>query len=255
MNIEYYRALKAQEAKEVGVTPPVEQTQPTLEENKTPVEENKTPSLPEKVVIDGVGEVSFDELKNGYLRQSDYTRKTQEVSRKSKEVEDAVNLMQHLKANPHLAQQLLQSEKLPAPLDPTTSRVVELENKLYDMMLQQEIQTLQSKYTDFEVMDVLKVAQEKGIVNLEDAYLITKAHKPTAQVVDAEVIKKQIREEVLRELEKERKDTQTIISTNDGVAHVVDKSPSLSEAEKKVAKMMSMSDVDYVKWRDISKKK
>lgn len=263
MNIEQYRALKAQES----ATPPTPivtpQVDPIPTPTPTPVEPKpvepkpiETPTLPEKITIEGVGEVTLDELRNGYLRQSDYTKKTQEVSRKAKEVEEAVTVYEQLKANPQITQQMFQNAQIPATLDPTQSKVIELENKLYDMMLEREIETLQSKYSDFEVREVLKTAHEKNITNLEDAYILTKSHKPVVETPqNLEEVKKQLRQELLKEIEQERNATQSIISSNDGVAVVQDTSPKLSESERKVASMMKMSDADYAKWRDIGRKK
>lgn len=267
MNIDQYRAIKAQEA-QASVTTPTQpaqvETTPTqstdvkipetkLEEVKP--EESVTTQLPEKINIDGVGEVTLEELRNGYLRQSDYTRKTQEVSRKAKEVEEAVTVYEQLKSNPQLTQQVFQNTQVPANLDPTQAKVIELENKLYDMMLEREIETLQGKYADFEIREVLKVAQEKGITNLEDAYVLAKSHKSVeVKTQDLEDIKKQIRQELLKELELERNATQSIIASNDGVAVITDNSPKLSEGERKVAKMMKMTDAEYAKWRDAPSK-
>ncbi len=46
------------------------------------------------------GQVTLAELKDGYLRQSDYTRKTQEVAEARKTNEKAVGLWEALRANP-----------------------------------------------------------------------------------------------------------------------------------------------------------
>ena len=272
MNIDQYRELKAQESQASqtteqtpvtatstettpATTPVVETTAPSVETTpiETTPEVTPTATLPDKITIDGIGEVSVEELKNGYLRQSDYTRKTQEVSRKTKEVEEAVVLFEHLKQNPQLAQQLLQTKELPANLDPTQTKVSELEEKLYDMMLEKEIDTLSSKYSDFEVKDVLEIAQKKGITNLEDAYLLSKSYKSTHQTTDIEKFKEQMKKEVMAELEQERKSTQSIISSRGDSPIVQTNAPKLSDAEHKVAKMMKLSDDDYIKWRDVSR--
>ena len=70
-----------------------------------------------------------------------------------------------------------------------------------------------------------------------------------------EEVKKQLRQELLKEIEQEKNATQSIISSNDGVALVPNNEPKLSEAEKKVANMMRLSDADYVKWRDVGRNK
>lgn len=258
MNLDQYRALKAQEAQESAQAPT--QPAPIVEQPKSdanPIETKpdvETP-VPEKINIEGIGEVSIDELKNGYLRQSDYTRKTQDVSRRAKEVEEAVAIYEQLKANPQVTEQLFGKGRMPANLDPTQSKLVEVENKLFDIMLEREIESLQSKYPDFEARTVLEIAQKKKMTNLEDAYLLAKSYKQTNQPTNSEDYKKKLREEILKEIEQERNATHSIISSGDGGAVVKDNSPNLSEAERKVASRMKMSDAEYVKWRDAGRKK
>jgi len=170
MNITDYRAMKAQEATQkeqtsstpvVQTTPPTTVSTPVVPETKTP-EVKVEPVIPDKITIDGIGEVTLDELKNGYLRQSDYTKKTQAVAREKDEVKDAVKFVEQLKANPELAQQVTNLAKgaVPKTLDPSQAKISELENKIYDMMLDNEVTKLQSKYPDFEAREVLAMAEE-----------------------------------------------------------------------------------------------
>ena len=64
-----------------------EEVEQSLEE-QTEVEEELQPDV-YTVKIDGVEqEVTLDELRNGYSRQQDYTRKTQELAQKRKSFED-----------------------------------------------------------------------------------------------------------------------------------------------------------------------
>ena len=251
MNLDQYRAWKAQEV-EASATAP---TQPTPEPTPTqpievkPTETKVEATLPEKITIEGIGEVTVDELKNGYLRQADYTRKTQDVSRKAKEVEEAVMIYEQLKQNPQVTQQIFKGQ-VPANLDPTQSKLIEVENKLFDIMLEREIESLQSKYKDFEVKEVLEIAQSKGITNLEDAYILAKSHKQSQQPTDIDAIKKQLKEEVLKEIENERNATASIISSNDSASFTPKAEPVLTDAERTVARKMKLSEKDYVKWRD-----
>jgi phage I-like protein len=128
-------------------------------------------------------------------------------------------------------------------------KVTELENKMFDMMLQNEISILSNKYKDFEVREVLEMAKEKQTTNLEDAYLLVKARKQTP--TDVESLKNQLRQEIIKELANDKEATSTIISSNDNQPVVQDNKPQLSEGEKRVARMMKMSEADYLKWRDI----
>lgn len=274
MNLDQYRAIKAQEAQQStpteGQTPVVAEPtpQPTPEPTPTQTEpkvdepgsiETQTENTPatstalEKVVIEGVGEVDVDELKKGYLRQSDYTRKTQEISTMKKETEDAVALYQYLRQNPQFAQQMLQGSPVQQTLNPESNKLVQMEEMMYDLMLQNDIRDMQNKYEDFNTESVLKIADSRGITNLEDAYLIYKATK-TTETPNMEEVKKQIREELVKELAKEQQSTQTLIKSG-GTPIVQENKPTLSEREHTVAANMGLSDEDYIKWRDVDRKK
>lgn len=257
MNIMQYRQIKAEQASAPAPTQPATQpiiTQPVVETKPIetpPVEVTQT--VPEKVVIEGIGEVPFDELKRGYLRQSDYTQKTQDVARQKKEVQEAVSFYETVKQNPELLKAIPPTAQVPSSLDPATAKVRELENLVYDMKLQTEISTLQGKYKDFEIREVLEVAQEKQLMNLEDAYFIAKSRKQVEPVNQTE-LEKQIREKLIKEIEAERNATQTIISGQPSAVIKTDE-PVLNDAERKVARMMRLSEAEYAVWRDAGNKK
>ena len=161
MNIEQYRALKAQESAQPQQ--PVEQVVAPVAVPIEPVVVKTEEPKPITVEIDGK-EVTIDELKNGYLRQSDYTKKTQDLSRQREQTKEAVEFYDYLKANPTVAKQIqTNGGQVPDSIDPTLSKVKELEDKMYDMMLQNEIEGLTSKYPDFEIKDVLEIAKNKSI--------------------------------------------------------------------------------------------
>lgn len=249
MNIEQYRALKAQELEESNQPEDTVEEKP-IEEETNPEEEieETVEEEPIKIEIDGQ-ELGLDELKNGYLRQSDYTKKTQELSRQRKEAEEALNFYESLKTNPQKLDEIRSTHGVPEGLDPASVRVRELENKVYDMMLEKEIDTLTAKYSDFDIRVVLETAQEKGIVDLEDAYLLSKAH--VSQSADFDEMKESIRKEVLAEIEKERKDTSTIISSQADTKPVIPDEVKISSGELKVAQGMGLTKEEYVKWRDV----
>lgn len=275
MNITEYRAMKAQEeaSKSEGVTSnaqtqptstePQSQGAPTQTENtptqstqgtegtaQTPPSETKT-DQPTKITIEGIGEITIDELKNGYLRQSDYTKKTQTLAQQQRELANVAQLYDKVKENPERAQQLAQEFNVPQ-LDPQVDFVTELQNKYHDLLLEKEIGEMQAKYPDFEVREVLEVAQAKKLTNLEDAYHIVKATKSSSDSkdtpIDVNSIKEQIRQELLKELELER-NTTSIITSGNG-APVTNNQPVLSDAELRVARNMGMPPEEYAKWRD-----
>ncbi len=263
MNIDQYRAMKAKmeaQANEPKIEEkPVEQQkvetkQEQKEEQKTEVKE----VIPDKIIVEGIGEVSLDELKRGYLRTQDYTKKTQELAKQRKEAEQALQLYEGVRKNPELASEIAKQVQM-SELDPYSAKIIELENKLYDMMLQNEIKELQNKYQDFEIREVLEVARDKNITNLEDAYLLIKSRKGSNQNnIDVNSLKEQIRQELLKELSEETEATKTIISSENNDVIVQDNTPKISEAEKRVAINMFKKEKDpigeYIKWRDMNKK-
>ena len=249
MNLDEFRALKAQEESQK-----TEETQVAKEEVKTEptqTEEIKVEETnPNEIEIDGLGKVEINELKNGYLRQSDYTKKTQEISKLRKEAEEAMKIAEFVKSNPQLAQSIGVE-----PVNPFMNKISELEEQLYDMKLEKEIETLTNKYSDFEVLEVLQVAHDKGLTNLEDAYKIVKSNKPVIQPsVNIDEIREQIKNELLKEFGvDENTKIKTVISSGAN-AQITNNAPSISEAEAKVAMFMKLTPEEYIKWRDVESK-
>lgn len=223
MNIDQYRAMvaaeKTQPEQPSVVTPvvaPVVEV-PVVEPVVAPVVETavvETPVVEQpKIVIDGQ-EYTAEQVKAGFLRNADYTKKTQETARIRREAERA---MQALQANPQIVQQL-------GLVPDENSR---LNEELQDQLVQREVELLTMKYPDFNVQDVLQIATTRRIASLEDAYHISKAGKPIVPPVVAnqvetpqlniEEVKRQIREELLREMTANQSATQTIITPNDAV--------------------------------------
>lgn len=84
-------------------------------------QEAKTPDDGVRVKLDDGNEVTLGELKRGFLRQSDYTRKTQEVAQDRRAISEAAQRLtqadQTLRQQLDLAVTVLQSS-LPQPPDP-----------------------------------------------------------------------------------------------------------------------------------------
>lgn len=278
MNIDEYRALVAQQADSKpegteqpdaqtheGATPNHESASATTEQTQSapvdegasestpPVQEQTQTDVPQTIEINGE-QVPVDELKNGYLRQSDYTRKTQELAEKRRELEYLAQIKQQLEANPELAKQIAQESGLNA-LDPAYAQEMQRQQEYYDMKLELDLQAMEKQYEDFNRSQVLEVAFERKL-SLEDAYLISKANQPqvetpTQQVLpDLEQIKRELMEELKKELASAQPvDTSSIISSRGGVAPVGDTTPKLSPAEARMAKIYGMTEEEYAKWR------
>ena len=281
MNIMEYRELKAQMEKEqqqsasqgggqagaqAQQTPTTtneggiqEQTQttPTPQGGQTSTQEESTPNqntepqLPEYIEINGQ-QVPLEELKSGYLRQADYTRKTQELSEARRRLSYAEQLYNAVYQNPEVAQQVAKQFNLPY-LDPQQAQVIELQNKYYDLLIEKEVNDLKSKYGDFDVYGILQFAYDKQISNLEDAYHLYNsyygANQSGDESLDIESLKEQIRQEILQEL-KSNVDTTSIIQGRGDSQPVQVNAPILSQAELKVAQALNMTPEEYAKWRD-----
>jgi hypothetical protein len=270
MNLLEYRAMKEAESQQAegGIqnaqteqvsTEPVQpvvqettQTEPAQPDVGTEAETQAQPeSTPQVYEINGE-QVSIDELQRGYLRQSDYTRKTQDIARKERELATASQVLERVQQDPELAQQV--------GYNPEQAKYDSLQAELFDLRLQQEVQTLSTKYADFDANEVFNFALSRNMDNIEDAYLLNKQYKsinvPPQQnsvstqpqtiatnQVDVEALKAQIRAELLAE-----QNTGSLISGG-GSAPTPEADVQLTPDELKVAKAFRMTPDEYVKWR------
>lgn len=256
MNIEEYREMKAQmeqEEKEVSTEPQPEaepaQATPTQTEPEPPAE----PEM-QTFEVDGQ-QLTLDELKNGYLRQSDYTRKTQAIRRKEHKTEQALKTLEKIQSDPDVAKVFSEQFDIPT-LDPSVSATREIQDKYFDLLIETQFKEMHEKYGEFDEQDVIDVAIKGRIEDLDMAYHIAKARKgggsqksqETSQSLSADDLKKQIREEVLREL-RASVDTSSVIDTR-STTQVRSTEPQLSTEELKVARAMGMEAKEYARWRD-----
>lgn len=141
-----------------------------------------------KVTVGGEEiEVSLDEALAGYQRQSDYTRKTQELASQREELSYAERLAQQLETNPQgtlaalaAAYEVdLGAQRAPVVeevLDPEdqryaalTARIEAQEQREFEAQLQSQLTTLHSQFGEFDNVELLQFAVERNIPNLEDA--------------------------------------------------------------------------------------
>lgn len=177
-------------------------------------------------------EVPLAELRNGYMRQSDYTRKTQQLAADGEVVRWAKVLQDGFKTDPrgvisYLADQYgvaLTNEPDPwqelvetdPSLTPLVERVRQQEQELAELRriaqtteqdretaaVRAELNEVQAKYPDFDPAQVIPVALQNG-VRLEQAYKLWKADQLlSAKVEDASA--KQKAEEAAARREKAR---------------------------------------------------
>jgi hypothetical protein len=235
----------------------VEENQQSTEPAESPVEPEKTDN---SIEIEGIGKVSVDDIKEwkqGYLRQSDYTRKTQALATQRQEYEDAINLYNYLKANPDLAMRLqddtyegnAQTQQVTEKFNPLYQRLETLEQQLVNQQLDKEISELKAKYPDFNEVEVLNEASNRGITDLEFVYKAI-SNKGVDDV--KKQMENEIRQQILKELQDNNTATQTIISGSDKPPV---KNYNLSPQEASVANNYIQQGVfkdieEYVKWRD-----
>jgi hypothetical protein len=138
-----------------------------------------------RLTLNGVEvEATDEELISGYMRQQDYTRKTQTLAEQRQELERAQNLMSALDADPQgtlrlMAKQLGMDEFTSVEDDdPVSQRLQALDREIATLRqrevtreVEREIDTLKSRYgvDDGQIQDVI-VHATKHKINLQAAY-------------------------------------------------------------------------------------
>jgi hypothetical protein len=242
MNIDEYKAMVS--TQESGKdTPVVEQEQPVTQEF---VEDAKPVDVPTKVKI-GDEEFDIEELKKGYLRQSDYTKKTQEVANQRREAAQALELFNKFKTNPELADRLqeIDGSDFFDRYNTTELALQEAQSKVHEYELRLELQQLTSKYKDFDEVEVLNEANRRGLTDLEFVYKALKGERGS-QMQDADSIREQIKAELLAELQGTT-DTTTILKAQGASAPKAAKKIQLSQSELKMASIFGMTPDEYVR--------
>lgn len=249
MNLDQFRAIKAQEATEVKDNKPesgkvAEQPKQT----EAPAVEDKKVEAPIKFNIPGIGEVDVEELKNGYLRQTDYTKKTQEIATMKNEVKDAVTLFEFMRANPEIAKMVVEKAPHVKGVSKEEKRIQELENEVNLQKRNAEIAELTAKDKSFNLVEVEAVMEQRGLKTLNDAYKIWKADKGSTETIDLEAITKKIREDVLKEIGA-NVDTRTTVGGGTGAPESA--AVELTAAEKKIAKALKIPEAEYIRYKNI----
>lgn len=171
------------------------------------------------------------ELERGNLRNADYTRKTQALAERQRELEGKLNSAQG------------------GEVDVYQQRIQELEQRMLDMAVEREVDVLSAKYKDFDAKEALDLAVSKRLNSLEDAYHLIKATKGDT-TVSKDDLEKEMRKKIIAEIEAEKGSTITLISGNDSSAQVKDNTPKLSPAEAEYCKKTKTSPEEYIKWKN-----
>jgi hypothetical protein len=173
-------------AEDVAGTADADSPDSSVEVQQEPVDGSYT------IKVDGVEEqVSLKELRDGYQRQSDYTRKTQELASERQRLEQAEAIVSSLESNPEQTLKALgdafgissSSDTDDETLDSvwesdsaTSKRITELEGRVkgYDQLhkrqaLEKQVFALKEKYGAFDEKELFQHALRNKIGNLEAA--------------------------------------------------------------------------------------
>ena len=248
MNIEEYKALKEQDTQPTEV-----KEEPVQTEVKTVVDEPIV-EKPITVEIDGK-EVTIDELSKGYLRQSDYTKKTTDVSNQKKELADAKALYDMVQSNPTLRKQLESAGGNENILEKTSGehrRIATLESELANMKLDTVLSDLQNKYPDFNETKVINEAAKRGITDLEFIYKALR--DDNGPLVDKDALRAELKAELQTELGLSKaKVPPTIMNgkKSGGAPTANADAPNITASEKRMAKSFGMTIEEYIRNRDV----
>jgi hypothetical protein len=155
---------------------------------------------PVKVTVGGeTFEVPLNELRNGYMRQADYTRKTQQIAAQGELVRWAQDLQEALTSDPKGTVRFFQEQfglldddgiQDDPELGPIVKELRETRRELAElrqsqqvqvqervnMEVQSELNQMKSKYPDFDPLQVLPIAIDNGLT-MEMAYKVWKADR------------------------------------------------------------------------------
>ena len=236
-------------------TPP-QDTEPTVtptEGEATATSDNPPPPVSE-IELDGIGKVTLDEIKEwrqGNLRQSDYTKKTQELARQREELQEALEVYNYLQQNPHVVAQLKVVDESgvvdQSVLNATTPESRMLKEVWYNqknMEIDNKLAMLKQKYGEVDEVALFNTAAQMRTDDLEFVY---KAIAFDQKPMDQRALIEQAKAELRAELEKTKGMTSTIVSS--APSSVPTRPVNLSAAEARVAEGMGMTPSEYAKWR------
>lgn len=207
---------------------------------------NTTEPEETKINIDGE-EFTLEQIKEfrqGYMRQSDYTKKTQSIASQRKEAEQALEVYNYLKANPHIAQKLVEESEGKVPEDYVGDpRVDELYTEMMTMKIDQDLERLKSQDPELNDVEVLEIAVDKNLT-VDDAYKIWKAENFDT------MLEKKLKEQSKSLTENIKKNGQITSTMMSGGDKKVDPKLGLSDVEVTVAKQIGMSLEDYAKYKN-----
>ena len=216
-------------------------------------EEVEVDNQPDTVHIEGFGDYTLDELKefkNGYLRQSDYTRKTQELARQREEANEALEVYEYLRNNPHLVNALMQMDNgqvnpVVQKATPENAMMQQILHTQKAMEIEMKLNDLKSRYgNDVDEVALFQKATELKTDDLEFVYKALQYDNLVAQQSNAV---QAAATQMQAEIDANKSAVSTIVGTNQGA--ITRPQKSLTDDEKRVAAQMGISEADYLKWK------
>lgn len=246
-----YLAITEGEIPEGGVQPvadtPVPEGGQTPEVTEGTVnvgQQGEMPPTPSEFEIDGEKFTAeqIREWRKGNMRQSDYTKKTQEVAKQREQYKEAVELYEFLQSNPTYAQKLaeLTMEEGKAKNIPFTDpRVAELDLRITTMQIEKDLQEIKTSDPDCDEVELLTIANERRMP-LKDAYTLWRG-----QNFDKLISKKLANNsaQLTEQIRRGQQVTKTLVKEGDKPTPPADY--GLSAAEKRVADGMGLSYEEY----------
>ena len=230
-----------EDGEQVKDTPEDSVPEVEVEETEVKSTEVKTEEVVEPEVktydIDGV-QYTADEIKewkqNG-LRQSDYTKKTQELASQRRQLEEMGTSIPN------------QSEA-----NTDTDRIARLERDLATKELDDTISALKVKYPDFDEIKVLTEAQNRKLYSNEDLDFVYRATREESKSapIDMEAFKAQsiaeYKAQIATEKQKNKEATEGSIISSTPAKVEVDYESSLGDAEKEFCRKRGWTYKQYV---------
>jgi len=206
--------------------------------------------------LEGIGKVTLDEIrewKQGALRQSDYTKKTQELAKQREELADAMEVYKYLQENPQLVSTLEAIEK--GAVNPVLRSTAPENNLLRDVLYNQKamevdmkVSALKQKYGDVDEVALFNKAAELRTEDLEFVYKAIKFDQSSGAGLDQQALIEEAKRQLKEEIETNKGKVQTIVGAKAGT-NFNRTVASLTTEEKRVAEAMGMSPSDYLKWK------
>lgn len=192
------------------------------------------------------------EWKQGNMRQSDYTRKTQEVAQSRKEAQEALELMNYLKSKPELAQKLYDLDSnidtnvkqvVDKVSDKSSDRLEKLEMQFRVNDIERDLNMILSKDKDVTDVELLEIATKES-VDIRKAYSIWKGENFD------QILQKRLDEQsknFAKNIQKNANTTKTLITPTDKITTTGDF--GLTQQELAFAVKMDMSAEEYAKYK------